>query len=134
MYYINTFIFRWLDPLTRSFAPGPHWGQSSQTPIISSRSALATISPPALPSRSATAYHNDKVRTVEFRTLNGLFVGALIEFMTTETQTFITSKGNLKETFMVLDSRPEKSRPRRGRDVWGEHRDETLGMLSFAVQ
>ena len=29
------------DPPTRGFAPGPHWGQSHQTPNIGSRFALA---------------------------------------------------------------------------------------------
>ena len=32
-------------PLTRGFAPGPHCGQSPQTPIIGSRSTLAMWPP-----------------------------------------------------------------------------------------
>jgi len=37
----NAFSFRGAsppDPLTRGFAPGPHWGHSPQTPVIGSRS------------------------------------------------------------------------------------------------
>jgi hypothetical protein len=34
-----------LNPLTRDFAPGPHWGVSPPDPHIGSRSALAMFAP-----------------------------------------------------------------------------------------
>jgi len=45
-----------LDPLTRGFALGPHWGQSPQNPIISHAPRSPWFRTPALPSRSATGW------------------------------------------------------------------------------
>jgi len=49
--YKSAFSFRGLrppDPLTRGFAPGPHWGLSPQTPNIGSRSTRSPWAPAPL--------------------------------------------------------------------------------------
>jgi len=82
----NAFSFRGAsppDPLTRGFAPGPHWGHSPQTPVIGSRSRARHERQRSgsffVRTGSLLSYPLLSQERVKLRTLNfvGTFIGSI---------------------------------------------------------